>query len=365
MSELRKDPITRDWVCIATDRALRPSDFAQRDEHTQEPLVGHPMCPFCPGSEHLCPTDILTLPNDTGDAPWSVRVIPNKFPALRRGQNPAISRHGIFESMPGVGSHEVVIETPEHNKGLARLDVPQIERVLHAYRERFLALEAERHRYIFVFRNHGKLAGASLEHGHTQIIASPMIPPHAWQKIQGVVRYTENSGRCVYRDMVEEETCEEERLVAQNESFICFAPFASRRPFELWILPRRRESHFARIDSGQMSDLAAILKETLLRLEICLGDPPYNYTLLTTAISNDSHWHIEIIPRLAVAGGFELGSGIYINTVAPEQAAVYLRNIALPTMRLAGDAAAPGVNHAAPCPASACADLASAGMSLK
>ncbi len=340
MSELRKDPITRDWVCIAPDRSMRPSDFFPVANHTHDPRVEGADCPFCPGREHLSPADILTLPREPADALWSVRVVPNKFPALRRGQNPAVARHGIFERMPGVGSHEVVIETPEHDKSLSRLDVPQIERVLYAYQERFLALEAEQHQYIFVFRNHGKAAGASLEHGHSQIVASPMIPPHAWQKIHGVARYAEYSGRCLYRDMVEEETCEEERVVAQNESFICFAPFASRRPFELWILPKRQDSHFARIAPQQMRDLAAMLKETLLRLDLCLGDPPYNYTLLTTASCNDFHWHIEIIPRLAVAGGFELGGGIYINTVAPEQAAACLRNVDLTGLTMAGDRAA-------------------------
>lgn len=332
MSELRKDPITREWVCIATERAKRPSDFAQKADHAHDPRAESAVCPFCPGSEHLNPADILVLPNGSGSGAWLVRVVPNKFPALRRGAEPTIARHGMFETMEGVGSHEVVIETPEHGKSLARLNVAQVERVLQAFKERFLALEVERHKYILVFRNHGKVAGASLEHAHSQIMASPMVPQQAWLKIQGVERYEEYSGRCVYCDIVDQETRDGERMVAQNESFVCFAPFASRHPFELWILPKRRDAHFARIDPEQMRDLAVILKETLLRLDLCLGDPPYNFALLTTAFSNDFHWHIEIIPRLAIAGGFEFGTGIYINTVAPEQAANFLSEVKIPEM---------------------------------
>jgi UDPglucose--hexose-1-phosphate uridylyltransferase len=256
--------------------------------------------------------------------------VPNKFPALRRDHALTLARDGIFEKMPATGSHEVVIETPEHGRSLAQLDPAQVDRVLRAYQERFLALEAERHHYIFIFRNHGIVAGASLEHGHSQIIASPVIPPHALQKIEGVARYAEYSGRCVYGDIVEHETRIGERIVIQNESFLCFAPFASRRPFELWIVPLKHDAHFARIDANRRRDLAAILRETLLRLDLALGDPPYNLALLTTSTDNDFHWHIEILPRLAVAGGFELGAGIYINTVAPEPAAAFLRRATVP-----------------------------------
>jgi UDPglucose--hexose-1-phosphate uridylyltransferase len=170
------------------------------------------------------------------------------------------------------------------------------------------------------------VAGASINHAHSQIIASPMVPQQALVKIKGVELYEDYFGSCVYCDVVEEELRFGERVVAQNASFVAFAPFASRHPYEMWILPRKREAHFARIGSEETHDLSMILKEALLRLDRCLDDPPYNYMILTTSFSEHFHWHLEIIPRLTIAAGFELGTGIYINVVAPEQAAADLRD---------------------------------------
>ncbi len=327
MHELRKDPITREWICIATGRSVRPSHFEQ---HEKAPQAQASPCPFCPGNENLNPCELLSYPApyDDRSRAWSVRVIPNKYPAVSGSDVPTVEKDGIFERMPAVGSHEVVIETPEHGPSLSRLSVAQVELVLRAYRDRYLALREDRRlKYILIFRNHGKVAGASIEHAHSQIVGMPIIPDRAWVKIRGVQRYEEYYGRCVYCDIVEQETRAGERIVAQNGSFIAFAPYASRRPFETWIVPLDREAHFANILPAQMADLAAILKETLLRLDLYLGDPPYNYLLLSTDLTDQFHWHIEIIPRLNVAAGFELGSGMFINTVAPEHAAACLREI--------------------------------------
>jgi UDPglucose--hexose-1-phosphate uridylyltransferase len=325
MHELRKDPITREWICIATGRSARPSLFA-KTEDTFAPRSTP--CPFCPGNEKSNPEDLLSYPpRHAGDVrTWSVRVIPNKYPALSGTDIPRVQKDGIFERMPAVGSHEVVIETPDHGPSLSRLDVAQVELVLRAYRDRYLALrEDKRVKYILIFRNHGKVAGASLEHAHSQIIGVPVVPERAWVKIKGVQLYEEYYGRCVYCDLIEQEMRAGERIVAQNASFIAFAPYASRRPFETWIVPLDRGAHFTCIQPSQMGDLAAILKETLLRLDVCLGDPPYNYLLLSTDLSDQFHWHLEILPRLNIAAGFELGSGMFINTVAPEHAAACLR----------------------------------------
>jgi UDPglucose--hexose-1-phosphate uridylyltransferase len=325
MSQLRKDPITREWVCISTDRAKRPSDFHHREEAALVRTSEHSVCPFCPGNESASAESILVYPSAGGE--WSLRVVPNKFPALDRNAAPPVTRCGIYQSMSGVGAHEVVIETREHGKSLAHLEQSHVERVLHAYKERYLALEKDpQNKYILIFRNHGKVAGASINHAHSQIIASPMVPQQALVKIKGVELYEDYFGNCVYCDVVEEELRFGERVVAQNASFVAFAPFASRHPYEMWILPRKREAHFARIGSEETHDLSMILKEALLRLDRCLDDPPYNYMILTTSFSEHFHWHLEIIPRLTIAAGFELGTGIYINVVAPEQAAADLRD---------------------------------------
>ncbi len=333
MPELRKDPITREWVIIATERGRRPNDFARpADERT----IGANRvadCPFCPGNESKTPPELLAF-REEGGAPdgsgWRVRVVPNRFAALQTEGEPLSVRRGIYESMSGVGAHEVVIETSEHGKDLAWLDVWQVEEVLWAYRQRYIELRKdERFKYISIFRNHGRTAGASLEHAHSQIIATPIIPWLPMMKIKGVEHYREYFQRCIYCDTVEQELGEEERLVSVNDSFISFAPYASRYPMETWIMPRERSAHFIGITAGQMRDLAAILKETLLRLDLCLDDPPYNYMLLTTDFTENFHWHIEIVPRLTVEAGFELGTGIHVNTIAPEQAVAYLRAIDL------------------------------------
>jgi UDPglucose--hexose-1-phosphate uridylyltransferase len=329
MPELRKDLITREWVVIAHERARRPSDFSHQREAALVTTSDHAFCPFCPGHESASPDEIASY-REEGSRQWQVRVVANKFPALCPQDWSFAERRGLYENLSGVGAHEVIIETPDHGVSLARLEVAQVERVLRVYRERYLALrEDAHHQYILPFRNHGKVAGASIEHAHSQIIATPVIPQQAQIKIEGVRRYQEYSGRCVYCDIVAEELRDGERLIATNDSFVAFAPYASRYPYELWIVPRERDAHFTHISETQLHDLAAITKETLLRLDLCLDDPPYNLMLLTTDFSDNFHWHIEIIPRLTVAAGFELGTGIYINVVQPEQAAADLRAVAI------------------------------------
>ena len=274
--------------------------------------------------------ELLRLPLNRSMA-WSVRVVANKFPAFF-GDATVKRRHsGIYETMSAAGAHEVVIETPRHRCSLGQLAEDEVMMVLHAYRSRYLALrEDKRLKYVLIFGNHGQAAGASIKHAHSQLIATPILPQYARTKIEGVERYERKYGRCVYCDMVEQELNEEERLVAVNRSFIAFAPYASRHPFETWIVPIERKAHFVDVDDSELRDLAAIFTEALLRLDLCLNDPPYNFMLLTTELSVRFHWHIEITPRLSVTAGFELGSGVHINTVAPEYAAARLRTVNLP-----------------------------------
>ena len=351
MPELRKDPITREWVIIASERARRPSDFVTAS--VQDEKGGSGVCPFCPGNEALTPPEILAFrdPSSPRDGPgWWIRVVPNKFPALAIEGDLRKSGYGMYDHMNGVGAHEVIIETPQHQLDPSTMDVKQVEDMLWAYRQRYLDLKRDpRMKFILFFRNHGRVAGASLAHPHSRMIATPMIPRDISEEIDGARRYDQYRERCVYCDILRQELEEGERVVADNGQFLAFEPYASKYPFETWILPHRHAPAFPYISPQEQTSFASIMKETLLRIRLCLGNPPYNYTLHTAPCDEDQsntlyHWHLEIFPRLTVAAGFEMGTGIYINVTPPEQAAAHLREVnisAAPEIESAGALAEP------------------------
>ena len=341
MPELRKNPITREWVIIATERGKRPNDF--RAEPKAPPPAHSPTCPFCPGNEALTPPEVLafrepgTAPNTPG---WWLRVVPNMYPALAIEGALNKAPRGMYDSMAGVGAHEVIIETPEHNLSIANMSVKAVEDGLWASRSRYLDLKQDpRLKYVLIFRNHGAVAGASLGHPHSQLVATPMVPKTVMEELEGAERYEQYRDRCIYCDIVRQELDSGERLVTHNADFLAFEPFASQYPFETWIVPREHISSFANVNDQQQHNFAAILKETMLRIQICLSDPPYNYMLHTAPCGQDDedrfHWHLEIAPRLAITAGFEMGTGIYINVTPPELAAECLREVTIPTEQAA------------------------------
>jgi len=332
MPELRKDPVLGRWVIISTERAKRPKDF----KATPEKKVGSPKsCPFCPGNEAATPPEIFayradgTQPNTPG---WTLRVISNKFPALliegdinRRGE-------GIYDRMNGIGAHEVIIETPDHEADLADLELSHFKNVIYAYQQRMLDLKNDqRLRYVMIFKNFGAAAGASLEHSHSQLIATPVVPKRVTEEMDGARRYFEYRDRCIFCDIVVQETKDRKRLISENNSYISICPFAPRFPFETWILPRTHLSNFEEATQQQLDDLAAILKDCLMRIKKALNTPPYNYIIHTTPITLKGiefyHFHLEIIPVLTHIAGFEWGTGFYINPTGPEESASYLKNI--------------------------------------
>jgi len=332
MPELRKDPVTREWVVIATERSKRPEDFVSTEERVEPAL-----CPFCPGNEGCTPPEILAFrPAGTPrDSPgWWVRVVPNMYPALAVEGTLGQSAQGMYDRMNGVGAHEVMIETPEHDKTLATLPAKHLEDVLWVYRQRYVDLKKDpRMKYVMLFRNHGRRAGASLSHPHSQLIATPMVPRDLRDEIEGVAFYRQFRDRCPYCDMVAQELHDGERVVAENDDFLSIEPFASKYPFETWILPKVHGASFARMTDEEHASLARMLKEVLLRVRICLSDPPYNFIIHTapchSAEADPIHWHLELTPRLTIAAGFEMGTGIYINVTPPEQAAAALRAVKL------------------------------------
>jgi UDPglucose--hexose-1-phosphate uridylyltransferase len=237
---------------------------------------------------------------------------------------------GMYDKMNGVGAHEVVIETPRHSETIATLPLKGVENVLWAYRARIVDLRRDqRLRYVLVFKNHGVSAGASLEHSHSQIIALPVVPRRVAEEIEGAKAYFQYKDRCVFCDIIRQELQQRKRIVSENKSFLSVAPFASRFPFETWILPKTHYPSFEEMESSRYEEAAQILSDTLRRMNRVLNDPPYNYIIHTSSFSgldNDHyHWHFEIMPKLTKVAGFEWGTGIYINPTPPEEAAEYMR----------------------------------------
>jgi UDPglucose--hexose-1-phosphate uridylyltransferase len=330
MPELRKDPVVGRWVIMSTERGKRPSDFA----HDRDGRKGGP-CAFCYGMEGQTPPEVLSYrePGTEKNHPgWRVRAVPNKFPALviegrlgRRGE-------GLYDLMNGIGAHEVVIESPDHDRGMADLEPRQIEEVLWAYRDRVVDLSKDdRFRYVLVFKNHGSEAGASLEHPHSQLIALPILPLSVQQELRGSSDYYDLKERCIFCDIVDQESHDRRRVIFENDGFIVACPFAARFPFELWMIPKDHGSHFEYAQAGEYRALANALKAALSALKTALGDPPFNYIIhsapLREAESPYYHWHLEITPALTKVAGFEVGTGFYINPVPPESAAAHLRDV--------------------------------------
>ena len=329
MPELRKDPIVGRWVIISTERSRRPSDFVQE---SVKPRGGG--CPFCPGNEDKTPPEILVHrpgggpPNAQG---WTLRVVPNKFPALQIEGGLDKEGEGLFDLMNGVGAHEVIIETPLHDGTLATLSAAQVADVLWAYRERILDLRKDtRLEYIRIFKNHGEAAGASLEHPHSQLIATPIVPIMVQEELAGSVRYFGYKERCVWCDIIRQDRQSGARVILENEGFVALAPFAPRFPFETWILPVLHRSAFEEIENGEVEHLATLTRELLRRLNQVLREPPFNFIIHTAPLKEGPldhyHWHIELMPKLTRVAGFEWGSGFFINPTPPEESARFLRD---------------------------------------
>lgn len=330
MPELRKDYITDCWVVISTERAQRPSDFKKEPEIP----TSKETCPFCPGREHMTPPEILayrpgnTAPNTPG---WWLRVVPNKFPALRIEGDVNHRIIQIFNKMNGVGAHEVIIESPEHDANIATVPLKQVEEIVNAYKDRYLDLKKDtRFKYMLLFKNHGRGSGASLSHPHSQLIATPMIPKHIMEELRDSYNYYSfTGGTCIYDEIVSTELEEKVRIVLENEYFITLSPYAPRFPFELWILPKRHDPYFEDMDDTERHYFAKILQETLSKYYKLLDNPPYNFYIHTAPCDGKDyrfyHWHLEITPRLTNPAGFERGTGFYINPMPPEEAARFLR----------------------------------------
>ena len=332
MPDLRKDPVTGRWVIIATERAKRPLEYPQDTVPLDTSYD-----PFLEGNEDNTPPEIIAYrnPGTQANRPgWRVRVVPNKFPALQVEGAHHKRGEGMYDLMNGIGAHEVIIECPHFETSMARLPAEAVREVLWAYRDRLVDLKRDtRLVHPLIFKNKGAAAGASLAHSHSQLIVTPVVPMTVQEEIDGAEKFFEYRGRCIYCDMIQQELTTFARIVLESPQFVAFCPFASRFPFETWIVPRQHASHFETVPKANLEDLGTVLKSVLLRLEVALDDPPYNYIVHTSPFDQKElphyHWHIEIIPRLTRVAGFEWGSGFYINSVLPERAATFLRETAV------------------------------------
>jgi len=340
MPELRHDPIQRRWVIIATDRGRRPSDFAKL-----EPEQRGGFCPFCPGNEDKTPPEIVAI-RDAGTKPntpgWQARVVANKFPALRIEGEADRAAEGIYDKMNGIGAHEVIIESTQHEVNLADEPLDHFKDIMKLYQMRLEDLKKDlRFRYVLIFKNHGVTAGASLSHPHTQIIATPVTPRTVSMELESARRHYEIKERCLFCDIITQEMQNETRIINEVDGMIALAPFASRFPFEIMVAPLEHSHDFTQLKDDGLVAIAKCLKDTLTRLKLALNDPPFNFMLHTSpntsskirrgtywqTLEVDFHWHFEIIPRLVRTAGFEWGTGFYINPTPPEDAAHYLREI--------------------------------------
>lgn len=333
MSHLRQNVITKDWVIFATERAKRPHEFARSPEDTplELPIYKH-NCPFCKGNENLSEPEYLRIEDERG---WRVRIIPNKYPALSPIGDRIRHSEGIHRSITGVGYHEVLIEHPDHNATIALMEIGDVMNIFKAYRQRYnIISQDKRIESVIIFKNHGESAGTSLEHPHSQITATPVVPSQIRYRLIEAANYLDDMGECLYCYTLRDELSAKERIVLETEHFVAFIPYAALSPFHMWIFPRRHSSGFGDITDVELDDLAYTLKTVLAKLFYGLNNPAYNYTIRSIPTddrqSDYFHWYLAIVPRVTKTAGFEMGSGMYINTAIPEDSAKFLREFEIP-----------------------------------
>jgi UDPglucose--hexose-1-phosphate uridylyltransferase len=320
VAELRKDPTTRRWAIIATERWKRPNDLVKKPGAKAVKRA----CPFDPGSPEIEAATVY--PHFSHPDKWKVWVMPNKFPALTYEGMPSTTIKGPFTTINAVGGHEVFVDSADHNNTLAKMKPIEIEAILNGYRERFNFWNSDtRVKYVLIFKNYGEAAGASLAHPHSQLAAIPVVPPRVVEEMDKAEHHYKDHKHCIMCDLIRDEIALNKRVAFMNDRFIVLCPFASRFPFEAMILPREHSSNFMSITNEDIVSLADIMSRLFKRMANLLDDPPLNYLLHVAPQYAPNlrfyHWHIEIIPRLTQVAGFEWGAGVYINPTPPEEAA--------------------------------------------
>jgi UDPglucose--hexose-1-phosphate uridylyltransferase len=329
VAEIRYNIVTREWVIIATERAKRPEEFAKPNLRREMQPPHSPSCPFCPGNESKTPPESYRMPQDGS---WQVRVIPNKFAALAASGELVRRSEGLKRIISGVGIHEVIIETPLHDKTLALLSEAEVEHVVRTYHQRYNAVTDDpRVAHVTLFKNHGERAGTSLEHPHSQLVGTPIIPPQVRERMENALRFYDEMGDCIFCSVMAEELLDHTRIIAQTPYFVCFVPYAALTPFHIWIYPLRHTANFSDATEEELSDLARLLRRLLRKIYYGLDNPDYNLSVRTPPREARGlryyHWYVSVIPRVTRVAGFEIGSGMFINVALPEASAEYLRKV--------------------------------------
>ncbi len=332
MPELRQNRFNKEWVVIATERAKRPEELSVKREHKVLPHFSE-KCPFCPGNEHMAPPEVCRM--DGNGQEWQIRVVPNKFPALNREGEPTRKIARSRRTINGVGIHDVIVEHRDHAMTTALMSDEHVRNILRCYRKRYLDLSADpRVTHITIFKNHGSGAGTSLEHTHSQLIATPVISHQVRDRMYEAIRHYDEFGECIFCEAIGEDLQSKERVVMLSDHFVALEPFASPTPFATYIHPLRHMASFGDINDAELADLGRVLRTVLAKLYHGLQNPDYNYVIRSAPAEYRGvtyyHWYLSVIPRLSQVAGFELGSGMFINTVLPEAAAEFLRNVKLP-----------------------------------
>lgn len=339
MPELRYDLVKKTWVSVTGDRALRPSDFplARKNLEATTSLF----CPFCEGNEQYTPPELAVRRDEPGepDTPgWQLRVIPNKYAAFELTAGLAPRTDGIYQACPGYGTHEVVVEAAQHELEFHEFELARVEMLIEVLMERYQVLARDPNiRYIQIYKNRGMVAGASLDHSHSQIVALPLVT----RENQGMPDYYAEQGRCLLCDMLRQERERPERVVYEGEHFIIMCPFASRFSYESWIVPRRHAEHFGAMSPAEARELSRLLYHYSRAVVRGLGNPSFNFVVNTAPVNSGPtpgyHWYWEIVPRLIIESAVEVASGIHMNPVAPELAAPILREALQDAMKAGAD----------------------------
>jgi UDPglucose--hexose-1-phosphate uridylyltransferase len=327
MSEFRFNQITGDWVIIASERAKRPEDYIIRVNRRDTPSHVD-TCPFCVGNEDM--TDPVF--REPANGAWSVRIIRNKFPALQPDEEHEVSGGLMDRRMSGTGFHEVLIEHPDHNRYLFDQTRDETRTVLAALQRRYIQIGLDqRISLVVIFKNHGAGAGASLEHPHCQILATPVMPSDVRKRTQDAREFFKEHGHCLFCGMIDDEIKSGIRIVNRSEHFVSFVPFAAISPFHIWLMPLRHSPDFGTVTDEEMGDLASHIRRVLRKIYFGLDDPDFNFVVRSqferSADVPSFHWYMSFIPRVSQPAGFELGSGMFINASIPERSAEFLRNI--------------------------------------
>jgi UDPglucose--hexose-1-phosphate uridylyltransferase len=329
MPQLRQNIISREWVII-TDKKVDPGVLGRKTDPAVLPEYSS-SCPFCVGNEDKTPPELFRA--GFGKS-WSVRVVPNKSAVLSRDCDNARSVEGVFRWMNGFGMHEVIVEHPRHNAVMALMTPEEIAGIIRVYKNRYVAVRRyKRVEAVTIFKNHGGAAGTALEHTHSQLIATPIVPPQVRRRLEYAANYFDDTGKCIFCRCLEEETSKGERLIIQTAHFSAFIPYAALSPFHTWIFPRRHMACFSDINESEIRDLAKNLKTVLAKLYHGLNNPDFNFSLRSLPVATEGteyfHWYLTLVPRVWQSSGFELGSGMFINNTLPEKCAEFLRAVAV------------------------------------